>query len=272
MSKINRREFLNGSAKATLGLSLPIQLSKNFLGRVANGGNNINMTLTAAPRAQQTLTGMGATMSPEMWRTYSKLPRATRLAMARMIWGEGGLGFRVCRLWNSDQQTPNGARMLSQYKMLYDDVNSVQPHMIWLCSCTGHPVREGFEAYAAHHAQVVADCKAGGLVFQYVGTDNEPDDPGSPAHYLPTRAAELVRDFRWELDKKGLQDIKIVAPDCANVDRLGMRYAENIKDDPAALADLASLYPAFGQSVFYPRVLRPLQCSGQGNLANGRGR
>lgn len=204
------------------------------IGRPVCGQPVSNMTITAVSGAQQTLIGLGATM-PSAMENYSAMPRATRLAMARMIWSEEGLGFRVCRLWDDDAPISNGARMLSAYKMLYDDLNSVQPHMIWLCGCTGHPAREGLEAYAAHHAQVVADCKAGGLVFQYVGTCNEPDDN----LYPPTQAAELVKDFRRELDKRGLHDVKLVAADCANVDRRGMSYIQNIKDEPAALASLA---------------------------------
>ena len=33
--------------------------------------------------------------------------------------------------------------------------------------------------------------------------------------------------------------MKIISPECANVDQRGMSYIQNIKDDPAALADLA---------------------------------
>jgi hypothetical protein len=108
--------------------------------------------------------------------------------------------------------------------------------MMWLYAAWGYPARDGLEAYAAYHAQLIADCKAGGLVFQYVGTCNEPDADNL---YAPSQAAELVKDFRAELDKRGLQNVGIVSPECSNVDRKGMSYVQNIKDDPAALADLA---------------------------------
>ncbi len=156
--------------------------------------------------------------------------------MAKMIWGNDGLGFRVCRLWGNRTGTTTGTQMLSAYKVLYDDINSVQPHMTWLYAAWGHPARDGLEAYAAYHAQVIADCKAGGLVFQFVGTCNEPDADNL---YAPSQAAELVKDFRAELDKRGLQNVGIVSPECANVDRKGMSYVRDIKDDPAALDDLA---------------------------------
>jgi hypothetical protein len=127
--------------------------------------------------------------------------------MARIIWGHDGLGFRVCKLWGDLRWAPNGAQMLSSYKRLYDDINSVQPNMIWLYGATGQAASEGLENYAARHAQVIADCKAGGLVFQYVGTCNEPNDR---TLYAPTQAAEVVKDFRAELDKRGLQNVKIL--------------------------------------------------------------
>jgi hypothetical protein len=195
------------------------------------------MTITAVSGARQTLMGMGATEGVP--RNYSKLPLASRLDMARMIWGNDGLGFRVCKLWADQRWAPNGAKMQSSYKRLYDDINSVQNNMIWLYGATGHPATDGLETYAAHHAQMVADCKAGGMVFQYVGTCNEPNG-SNPWLYWPANAAALVKDFRTELDKRGLQDVKILSPECPGVDSTGISYVQNIKDDPAALADLAA--------------------------------
>ena len=175
-------------------------------------------------------------------RSTNVMTRATRLAMARMMWGGDGLGFRACRLWQSQAGDRTGAQMLSLFKTLYDDINSVQPHMLWLYAAWGHPARDGLEAYAAYHAQVIADCKAGGLIFQYVGTCNEPDGV-APFLYQPEQAAEVVKDFRMELDKRGLQDVKIMSPECANVGGPkdpSTRCIQNIKDDPAAFADLAA--------------------------------
>src|ERR1035441_2524004 len=150
----------------------------------------LNMTITAASGARQTLIGMGAgfTGYPFGPRNYSNLPRDNRVDMARMIWGNDGFGFRVCRLWGNRAGTTTGAQMLSAYEMLYDDINSVQPHMMWLYAAWGYPARDGLEAYAAYHAQLIADCKAGGLVFQYVGTCNEPDADNL---YAPSQAAGL---------------------------------------------------------------------------------
>ncbi|MGD0497166.1 MAG: hypothetical protein ABSC23_01905 [Bryobacteraceae bacterium] len=196
------------------------------------------MTVTAALGSRQTLIGMGAgfTGYPSGPRNYSALPRATRLDMAKMLWGNEGLGFRVCRLWGNRAGSNTGAQMLSAYKLLYEDINSVQPRMIWQYAAWGSPARDGLDVYAAYHAQVIADCKAGGLAFQYVGTCNEPDADNL---YAPSQAAEVVKEFRAALDKRGLQKVGIVSPECANVDRKGMSYIQNIKDDPTALADLA---------------------------------
>ncbi len=192
-----------------------------------------NMVITAAAGARQSLIAMGAGFTGP--RNYSNLPPNRRLDMARMIWGHEGLGFRACRLWCNRAGTTTGAQLVSQYKTLYDDINSVQPDMLWQYACWGHPAADGLEAYAARQAQVIADCKAAGLVFQYVGTCNEPD---ADKLYAPTQAAELVKDFRAELDQRGLQGVKILSAECANVDRTGMSYIQNIKNDPAALADL----------------------------------
>lgn len=206
-------------------------------GPAAYGQPLSSMTVTAAAGARQTLIGMGATEGVP--RNYSRLPRDSRRDMAGMIWGNDGLGFRVCKLWADRRWAANGAQMLSRYKRLYDDINSVQTKVIWLYGATGHPAADGLEAYAAHHAQMVADCKAGGMAFQYVGTCNEPNG-SNPYLYWPTNAAALVRDFRTELDKRGLQDVNIISPECPGVDSTGMSYIQNIKADPAALADLAA--------------------------------
>jgi len=208
-----------------------------------------NMTITAASGARQTLIGMGATEGVP--RNYSRLPLDSRLDMAKMIWGNEGLGFRFCKLWADRRWAPNGAQMLSSYKGLYDDINSVQTNMIWMYGATGHPATDGLEAYATHHAQMVADCKAGGMVFQYVGTCNEPNG-SNPWLYLPADAATLVKDFRTELDKRGLQNVKIVSPECPGVDSTGISYIQNIKNDPAALADLAAFSTHSANMSFTP--------------------
>ncbi len=203
-------------------------------------GQNSNMTITAASGAQQSLICMGAgyTQDPQ---NYSRIPLATRLAMANMIWGNDGLGFRICRLWQNSAGTLTGAQMLSDYLTLYNDINSVQTNMIWLYAAWGDPGNSpsNLDAYAAYHAQVIADCKAGGLVFQYVGTCNEPNG-STPFLYQSTNAAALVEDFRTELDNRGLTNVQIISPESPNVDSTGMAYITNIVNDPAALADLAA--------------------------------
>ena len=208
-----------------------------------------NMAITAASGARQNLIGMGSTSAVP--HNYSRLPLESRLDMARMVWGHDGLGFRVCKLWADQRWAPNGAQMLSSYKSLYDDINSVQTNMIWMYGATGNAQRDGLEDYAAHHAQMVADCKAGGMVFQYVGTCNEPNG-SNPYLYWPSNAAALVKDFRAELDKRGLQNVKIVSPECPGVDSTGMSYIRNIKDDPAALADLTAFSSHSANMCFTP--------------------
>ena len=230
---MQRRTFLKNSA---IGIGA-FAAMHGVRSKGASPDAALKMTITAASGARHTLTAMGTTQSVP--QNYSGLPLDSRLDMARMIWGNDGLGFRACKLWADQRRAPNGARMLSSYKKLYDDINSVQPKMIWLYGSVGDPIAEGFDAYVARHTQMIADCKAGGMVFPYTTTDNEPDDPTSHAHYPPTRAAELVKDFRRELDKRGLQDVKIVSPECANVDSGGMKYVQNIVDDPVALADVS---------------------------------
>ncbi len=208
-----------------------------------------NLTITAASGSRQMLIAMGATEG--LPGNYSGLPLDSRLGMARMIWGEDGLGFRVCKLWADPHWAANAAEMLSSYKQLYDDINLVQTNMIWLYGATGHPAREGLETYAAHHAQMIADCKAGGMVFQYVGTCNEPNG-SNPYLYWATNAAALVKDFHRELEKRGLQEVKIISPECPSVDSTGMRYVQNIKDDPVALADLAGFAMHSANMCFTP--------------------
>jgi len=216
-------------------------------GPAAYGQPLFSMTVTAASGARQTLIGMGATEGVP--RNYSRLPLDSRLDMARMIWGQDGLGFRVCKLWGDPRWAPNGAQMLASYKRFYDDINSVQTNMIWLYGAVGNAASDGLENYAARHAQIVADCKAGGMVFQYVGTCNEPNDR---TLYAPTQAAEVVKDFRAALDKRGLQNVKILSPECASVDSMGMSYIQNIKDDPAALADLTAFASHSANMCFTP--------------------
>lgn len=211
--------------------------------RISVCGQSVsNLTLTAAAGEQQTLVGMGATEGAP--GNYSRLPLDSRLDMAKMIWGRDGLGFRVCKLWADPRWAASGPQMLSSYKRLYDDINSVQPNMIWVFGpngyrAVGHPAREGLEAYAAHEAQMIAYCKANGMVFQFTTTCNEPNGV-TPYLYWPTNAAALVKDFRRELDTRGLQEVKIISPECPNVDREGLSYIQNIKDDPIALAGLAA--------------------------------
>jgi hypothetical protein len=203
-----------------------------------------SMTITAAAGARQSLIGMGASLGSS--NDFSRMNPDSLRDIENLIWSnEKGLGFRVLRCWSATDQIANGTAMLAAYKACQDSILKVQPNMIFLYASTG-PANNvsistnypgGLNGYAAHHAQVIADCKAAGFVFQYAQTGNEPN---CGQIYPSDSAAALVKYFRTQLDSRGLQSVKIVAPSAASVDATGMSYIQNIKNDATALADLGA--------------------------------
>lgn len=225
-----RRTFLKNSA---IGIGTAAAI--HGLGLKAHA-TTANMTITANSGAMQTLTGFGAT--EDIPANYSSLSSATRMGMANMVWANSGLGFNVCKLWN-DTGTLTAAEMLSGYLQYYQDVNSIQPNMIWIYGAVAPDTITNLSTYAAGHAAVIAGCKSGGLVFQYTTTCNEPDGP-DPYLYQPTDAANLVNDFRTALNAQGLQSVGIISPEIANVDTVGTEYIQTIINSSTALANLSA--------------------------------
>ena len=77
MNKINRREFLNGSAKATLAVGVPVQLARNLSGMLEKSSRRVEAgDAVSAETAETVLSGttpltMEGVWLPRWWTEFT---------------------------------------------------------------------------------------------------------------------------------------------------------------------------------------------------------
>jgi len=173
---------------------------------------------------------------------------------ARKLYSPDESDFRIIRLWSGLGYS--GDQLFSQYNGRVQDALRVQPDLIVLlapCGRNGSPTTDVY-GYASHYAEMIRVARSKGMPVNVTGIMNEPDDQN---RLRADKVAPMVKAFREELDKRGLQDVTLIATENANVDVGHYEDMENIKNDPAALDALDGwAYHAYNCSITY--IMREL--------------
>ncbi len=182
---------------------------------------------------------------------YAGMSEAVRTDLANAVWKDAD--FRVLRLWC--HRTTTAASFASSFRQLIADARKANPEVVLLLGPTG-TVTGQMQQHCAHHAQIIKDLRDSyGITIQATGVTNEPN-----AHddWLPQEAAAGVKAMRAALDSRGLQDVKLIAPEVSNVDEKGISYIENIIADQDAL-DAIDAFSTHSYSMCMTRALRDLE-------------
>ncbi len=172
-----------------------------------------------------------------------------------MMWRD--LRFNTLRLWlNTDEYRPTpGAHDLSHFRTMYVDSGLIKdarangvttlllaPDKLPPYMSEGNNIKDDqVEPYAALIADFLAQLqKETGITLGVTGIQNEPNNANNgPGIFSAPQLVRAVKALRVELDKRGLQSVKIIAPETGSPDNVHNTFMNALQADPQAWKSLA---------------------------------
>ena len=161
---------------------------------------------------RQAFGGFGASQASTTWNNIVATPRNQ---MADMVYRD--LKINTLRLWVTTKDTITVADMLLEFNTKYvasgaiADIMSrgVTTLLLAPAGGGGAPVPTSLATYANNLAELILQIKTTfGIQIHVTGISNEPDAIWSPANLI-----DCINYLRASLDSRGLNDVKIVAPE-----------------------------------------------------------
>lgn len=213
-----------------------------------------SVTVTVQPGARQTFSGLGASQN-NYNSPYNKLTPERRAFLSKLLFHD--LRLKMLRLWwdvpvyapADGPRNPapfvnayitsgliadarrNGVSTLllaPDHVPAYLKEDPAKPDSLLKASETGR-----FAGLIAEFIQTLRDTY--GVQIGATGVANE------PPWFTPQTMTDTVKALRAALDRRGLQRVKIVAPEASNNDDTTDRFLAALKADPQAWAALAGI-------------------------------
>lgn len=214
------------------------------------------VTITIAPGAQQRFDGFGASLGN--WNgDYQKLSPANRALLSRSLWR--GLKFNTLRLWfNTNKYAPErGKQDLAEFRKCYVDSgiitdarkngvttlllapDGLPPYMTEKRDDGTGSAQSGKalkESETENYAVLVADFidqlrQKTGVTLNVTGIQNEPNNE---ERFTPSQIVRVTKRLRRELNARGMQSVRIIAPEAGNVDVIFYETVDALKADRTA--------------------------------------
>lgn len=207
------------------------------------------ITITVPSGARQRFGGFGTSLG-NWGGEYQKLSSQERATLSRLLWRD--LKFNTLRLWmNTHEYAPApGAHDLSIFRRQYVDsgiIADARRHGVTnlLLAPDGLPPHmaekqdDGIalkESDVGNYAVLLADFihrlkTEAGVTLDVTGVQNEPN---IHQRISPLQMVAIVKRLRSELDARGLQTVKIIAPEYASSDGVFYEQVDAIKNDAQA--------------------------------------
>ena len=213
-----------------------------------------NITVSVAAGGRQKFAGFGASIGN--WGSdYQKLPVQQRAMLSKMMWRD--LRFNTLRLWlNTDEYaaTPGGHDP-SHFRAMYVDSGLIKdarangvttlllaPDKLPPYMSEGNNIKDDqVENYATLLADFLAQLqKENGITLTATGIQNEPNNANNgPGIFSAPQMVRAVKALRAELDKRGLQSVKIIAPETGSPDNVHNAFMDALRADPQAWKSIA---------------------------------
>jgi hypothetical protein len=197
-----------------------------------------SITLTVSRQPAQQLEGFGCSM---VNLNEARIPNPARNELFDRVFGD--LKMNVLRLWADADTTVTAAQMKATFYRQYvnsaviADAQKRGVSILLLAPARGEkPPIEPMPEYARKLATFIQGVRAErGIRINVTGIANE------PGGFNPDQMAEAVRVLRRELDTRNLNDVHIIAPECASADDSALHCIAGIKSDSAAWAALSGI-------------------------------
>jgi hypothetical protein len=194
-------------------------------------------TLTVQPGAMQTFDGFGASQVSG----DATIPDAARGQLERIVYHD--LGAKILRLWVGSAPDVSGSKMKQMFYASYVDTGVISRitgqdvSTLLLAPARGESEpADDLHAYAAKLAQFILDIKTErGIAIQATGVANE------PLHWTPEEIAAVVRYLREELNHRGLDSVRIIAPECAEADSDCDRKLDTLQKNDESWSGLSAI-------------------------------
>ncbi len=203
---------------------------------------DITITVADASRHVHTFGGFGVSTNNGAYpedEQYQEFAAWAREEMARLTWKDAG--FSVLRIWAYLDKGAPEDYLLQYYQLFIDEALAQNPNITLLYGPTGWAsdgnVESEMRAYGKKYADQVNFLKNNGYVITTSGVVNEEGDhPGEPWHGTPPEYFHnLLKMYKDEFVKVGLDYVKIIGPECSNVDDYSAGIIQSVIDDPEAL-------------------------------------
>ncbi len=225
--------ILSGSFLLFVSASLLalIPIAAGNAGEATAQKTNAAVVITAEPGISHIFQGMGASQYEEIG--WDRIPAAKRAELVQAIWGEDGLNFNILKLWLSQWET-DLQTTLQRYAQTVADVKAVRPDVTIQTSGNTRVAipNSDLQKWADHQVGIIKGLRDNDIKVDVCGIYNEPNayakltDPGVPM---------CVKMFRATLDAQGLDDVRIIAPECSMVDQGCENMIQAIADDEEAV-------------------------------------
>ncbi len=200
---------------------------------------NETQTVNIDPATRHVFQGFGTStvhhFQPESdW--FARLSDSTRQELVRVLFSPDETNCNIVRIWAHDEY--GGKLVADRHRLFVNEVKKVQPDATFLFApCPFEKVGHiaNLQLHASVYAQQMKDMRDLGVSVQVTGICNEPNVHG---RLRPDEIGDMVKLFRSEMDKRGLNDIKIIAPENATVDDNFYAGVTDVLNDPEALKAL----------------------------------
>jgi O-glycosyl hydrolase len=230
--------------------------------------NGSSVTITVGAKPRQTFAGLGASSSAGGGRSYMQLAPERRARLNELLWRDAR--FNTLRLWFALKKyapAPGERRFKDafpdEWATLIRDAQAAGVKHLVLAPCAvpayllerlPATVKDGKEKPGAphlkpdlfdEHAAILADFirdaqEQHHIAIEATGLQNEPNT-SNDCQFKPADIVRSVKLLRAALDARGLQQVKIIAPEAASCDGAAYAMVDALKSDEAAWRALSGV-------------------------------
>ena len=232
-----------------------------LIGATAGASPDSAVSITVAKESRQTFAGFGASSSADGGLSYMQLSPERRAKLNELLWRDAR--FNTLRLWfDLKKYSPAPGEYFfknefpDEWATLIRDAQAAGVKHLVLAPCgppdylrersqsetkNGKLKQEKFGEHAAIIADFIRDARdLHHIAIEATGIQNEPNT-GDDCQFSPADIVRSVNLLRAALDSRGLQEVKIIAPESSSCDGAAYAMVDALKADESAWKAIAGI-------------------------------